>query len=511
MRVVVIGSGMAGLTAAAYLARDGHAVTLFEQFPTLGGVTATLRQDGFGWDLGPLLLEGFGPGEPAARALVELGVAGQVQLLRDDRALTFPDFRLRRPKDYAGPYWRREALKGLFPEDADGLDRYYRLYDRVMDLLALKRQIESADGPQALALKARVAFEYALLRPMAAWSAQRLLEHLFVRPELRAVFAGILADFVVRPSEFPALGIPAVNVETAFDRRIPLEGSSAGPHPSYHYILGGVGMLVAALAGEIRRNGGELYTGAPVRRVRVARGRVTGVEVEGAGPVTADLVVASGGAEELFYGLVGVRHLPTDLIETVEQIARMQSVFMVHLGIDFDPRPHQPEALCYHYGTYDIEGGVERCQAGVYHEGREGFVIYVPSRHSPELAPAGCHAVTVYTIAPDRLAEGSWADRREMLAARLVEHAERVIPGLDAHARTRVVLTPEDFRQRTHLARHSFGGLAPVIGRARPPHRTPIEGLWFVGAQSESAGGVSAVIDGARTVAAAIRAGGSKA
>lgn len=507
MRVVVIGSGMAGLTAAAYLARDGHAVTVFEQFTTLGGVTATLRQDGFGWDLGPLLLEGFGPGEPAARVLVELGLAGQVQLLRDDRALTFPDFRLRRPREYAGPYWRREALKALFPEDAAGLDRYYRLYNRVMDLRALQRQLDEAQGAQALALKARMALDAALVRPMAGWSAAQLLENLFTRPELRAVFSAILADFVVRPAEFPALGIPAVNVETAFDKRIPPDPTSAGPHPSYHYILGGCGTLVAALAGEVRRNGGELYTRAPVRRVRVEAGRATGVEVEGAGAMPADLVIASGGAEELFYGLVGVRHLQTDLIDTVEQIARMQSVFMVHLGIDLDPRPHQPDALCYHYGTYDVDAGVARCRSGDYHEGREGFVLYVPSRHSPELAPPGCHAVTIYTIAPDRLASGAWAEVRESMAERLVEHAERIVPGLRAHIRTRVVLTPEDFRLRTHLARHSFGGLAPVIGRARPPHRTPIEGLWFVGAQSESAGGVSAVMDGARKVAAAIRVG----
>ena len=65
MKAIIIGSGMAGLTAAAYLVRAGHQVTVYEQFSEIGGVTATLRQEGFGWDLGPLVLEGFGPGEPA--------------------------------------------------------------------------------------------------------------------------------------------------------------------------------------------------------------------------------------------------------------------------------------------------------------------------------------------------------------------------------------------------------------------------------------------------------------
>ena len=34
MKVVIIGSGMSGLTAGAYLAKAGHSVTIYEQFPT---------------------------------------------------------------------------------------------------------------------------------------------------------------------------------------------------------------------------------------------------------------------------------------------------------------------------------------------------------------------------------------------------------------------------------------------------------------------------------------------
>jgi len=47
------------------------------------------------------------------------------------------------------------------------------------------------------------------------------------------------------------------------------------------------------------------------------------------------------------------------------------------------------------------------------------------------------------------------------------------------------------------LKQHAFGGIAPIKGAWRVPHRTPISGLWFVGAQSESGGGVNAVIPAA--------------
>ncbi len=126
-------------------------------------------------------------------------------------------------------------------------------------------------------------------------------------------------------------------------------------------------------------------------------------------------------------------------------------------------------------------------------------MIYVPSLHSPELAPPGHHAVTVYTIAPNHLSEGSWSGRREELGDKLLAEAEKVMPGLRERSRVSVVLTPEDFRARTHTQHHSFGGAAPVMGSEGTPHRTPVSGLWFIGAQSQSRGGVANVMTGART------------
>jgi all-trans-retinol 13,14-reductase len=501
MRAVVIGSGMSGLTAAAYLSRAGHAVTVFEQFPQIGGVTATLSREGYGWDLGPLLLEGFGPGESADEILTELGVADRVRAVREDRGICFPDFALWKPEQYRGPYWRCERMKALFPGEEDGLDRYYRFYDQMMDVMALARRSEVATGVATLLQKLRAWLAFRKVKGMASWSAEKLLDHFFQRPELKAVFSGILADFVVLPSEFPGLGIPACNPETSFDRRIPLQLNRTGPRTGYHYVIGGIGKVVEALAGAISASGGKIETGVAIEKILIEDGKVTGVRFADGREVSADLVLASGGATETFYRLVGKEHLRQESVRGIEALQPMESVLMVHLGVDTDVGQHQPAALCYYYRSHDIEGSVQACREGRYHEGKDGFLIYVPSMHSPELAPPGHHAVTVYTIAPNRLREGSWEARREELADKLVEEAERFVPGLREHTRVRVVLTPEDFQQRTHLAHHAFGGISPVMGKTNPLHQTDVEGLWFIGAQSESGGGVLGVMKGARNVA----------
>jgi phytoene dehydrogenase-like protein len=497
-RAIVVGSGMAGLTAAAYLAREGCEVEVFEQDDHIGGVTATLRKEGFAWDLGPLMVEGFAPGEPVGKVLAELGCADRLELVRADRGIAFPDYRVFRPAEYLGPYWRREKLKEIFPQEAEGLDRYYRFYDTMLDLMTISRQAEEAGPLRALPLKLRMALMYRGVKQYETWNAQRVMDHFFSDDRLKAFFLGILADMVVLPSEFAGLGVPFVNQEPAFDNRMPAKVSAAGPRTTFQYVVGGCDKLVEAVASVIREKGGRLHTSRPVRRVLLEGDRVRGVELADGESKEADLVLVSGAAREAFFKLVGRETLPAEFAAKVDDVPLMESVFMVHVGVDMDPGPHQDVALNYYYNTYDLEGGVSRPRHGDYHEGKDGFLIYIPSFHSPSMAPPGQHAITVYTIAPNKL-EGGWEARRQEMTDKLLHEAEKIIPGLREHARVIVSMTPEDFGKRTYmLEHHSFGGLCPVMGKSGAPHRTPFKGLWFIGAQSESSGGVPNVILGAK-------------
>ena len=56
MRVAVIGSGLAGLSAACTLASRGYSVEVFEKNPWFGGKAALLQESGFRFDMGPTIL-----------------------------------------------------------------------------------------------------------------------------------------------------------------------------------------------------------------------------------------------------------------------------------------------------------------------------------------------------------------------------------------------------------------------------------------------------------------------
>lgn len=86
-RVAIVGGGLAGLSAAYELQRNGSAFTLYEQSHRLGGIVDTVRQDGFVIERGP---DGWVTEKPWARELaVELGLEDELITSNDHERITW--------------------------------------------------------------------------------------------------------------------------------------------------------------------------------------------------------------------------------------------------------------------------------------------------------------------------------------------------------------------------------------------------------------------------------------
>src|SRR3982750_2531065 len=86
-RVVIVGGGISGLSAAYYLSKAGIPSTIVESRPRLGGVIQTNRIDGCTLEAGP---DSFLSAKPAALELIrDLGLAGDVIGSNDHLRVTF--------------------------------------------------------------------------------------------------------------------------------------------------------------------------------------------------------------------------------------------------------------------------------------------------------------------------------------------------------------------------------------------------------------------------------------
>lgn len=275
--IVVIGAGLAGLSAACYLAGDGHQVTVVERDAIPGGRAGRIQRDGFTFDTGPTVMTMPGLLDDVVRA------AGQrLEDLLPMQRLD-PAYRARFADGSeilvrAGhEEMRAEIAATCGARDAAAFDDFVRwlreLYDLEMPHF-IDRNFDSVLGLMSSPVAAARLLGMGGFRRLGPVVADRFaderLRRLFT---FQAMYAGL------PPSR--ALAIYAV---------ITYMDSVQG----VFFPEGGMGAIPTAMATAAERAGVELRYGETVERVLTGpSGRVAGVEIAGGERVFADAVVCT--------------------------------------------------------------------------------------------------------------------------------------------------------------------------------------------------------------------------
>ncbi|MGD2132335.1 MAG: NAD(P)-binding protein, partial [Maricaulaceae bacterium] len=123
--VIVIGSGMGGMSAASALSRLGHKVLLLEQYDALGGLTHSFSRNGFRWDVGIHYLSWLAPGEWMAGVLNRL-CDTPIELASLGSVFDFLHIGDAEPLALSRPYEAQiRDLKDRFPGDTDAIDAWF--------------------------------------------------------------------------------------------------------------------------------------------------------------------------------------------------------------------------------------------------------------------------------------------------------------------------------------------------------------------------------------------------
>ncbi len=128
----------------------------------------------------------------------------------------------------------------------------------------------------------------------------------------------------------------------------------------------------------------------------------------------------------------------------------------------------------------------------------DGYEVVINSNACRELAPEGKASVTIlapadYNDFPERGTE-KYRRKKEKLAEMLIRKAEKVIPGLSRHIVVKEVATPKTFERYTSMPQGAIYAFDQSVDTKRPYFKTPIGGLYLVGASTFPGGGVEAAV-----------------
>jgi all-trans-retinol 13,14-reductase len=464
--VIVVGSGIGGLTAAALLAKRGLKVAVFEQHFKAGGYCTSwelgVRRGNehlkYVFDAGVHDVSGLGERGAIRNVMKRLDIEEEVDWHRMDHEYFLNGIHLRVPRD---PESLIVKLGELFPYECQAVAPFFSEMKSVYH--EMFADVEKTGG---VPLPAPRTVEEMLAYPSAhphlmKWMDRPFGEMLsaYFKDERLKQFLSALTGYRSDDPTVLTVGAMAPIFGYYFD---------GGYYPG-----GGSQKLADSLVSVITKHGGRIYLRTPVKRIVIEHGCAVGVELPDEQIQRAKVILSNADLKRTFFELVGSQHLPKKFGEMIKDAKSATSAFMVFLGVDFIP---------------DIESMGKLDEIGVMN----------PSKVDPTLAPQGHAAMTLIKLIPqdeaaswDRKAKG-YCQRKHTYADAMVAEAEKVIPNLGKHIIYRQEASPRTFERYTWATAGSIYGA--TWDSHRPPLKSPVPNLYLVGAGVFPGPGVEAVV-----------------
>lgn len=458
--VIVIGSGPGGMACAVRLAKAGVRTLLVEKNNVLGGKMITVSRDGHRFDLWP---HGQVPmsGSAFETLFRELGVESELHA-----CLTPEDRREVCSISYRASGWKEFHTVTLAQAREDATPFF--------DLWGLAEQ----DRVKAM----RFLTKMVMMPPEEVDALDDVTMHDFMsQHDVPYALYSYLA-FHSNASLAEPVDRVAASEQVKIMQQIAFQGGGGN-------YKGGFGHLIDVLAREYRRWGGQVLTRAPVERILVEEGRVTGVIADGQ-RFDAHVVVSSAGLQPTVLKLVGEEHFDPAYVRYVRGL---QPGWGFTSGRYFLKKDVLKLPMYVVYSD-DSWWNLERYQAVREGATPDEVILFavVPSNYDPEMSPPGKQVLVAGTICPPdpefREIEMLYRKMDEMIARlfpqawEAVEHADYDGPR-EISSATRESVVPG--------AGGECVGLASMVGQCgkhKPSPRSPIPGLYYAGADAGSAG-----------------------
>lgn len=496
--VVIIGAGVAGLTAAALLAKTGLSVCVLEAGAVGGGYLQGFRRKDFRFDTAIHWLNQYEPGGMICMTF---------DLLGNDYPQAVPQKRIKRYKgegfDYLltnNPDELKKQWQEEFPEDAEGLERFFAAAKKIgksfKEFGHIFRSEESMGFFERMNNK-RNLLKFALpfiphIRYNGPKNTPKGLNKYFKSPKLHRVFAS--------DSELLSCLVP-IGWAYYGDYQSPPKGGSQ--------------RITEWLTHVIRSFGYDVFYKCRVKQILVEDGESKGVVFDHRGTdytLKSKYVIAACDVETLYEKMLPAPAVPEKMKTRLRAAELYPSSVTVSIALDCPV-----EELGFNEEMVQISG------VGDPHEKHQDgdpntteICILAPSFRDPSLAPEGQGTMSLHmpalwdyeqqwmteTDADGTVTRGEkYKQLKERLADILIDRVEKMVaPGLRSHILFYDVATPVTHWRYSGNRGGTMMGAKP--GRANMQNKiahyqTPVKRLLLGGHWAELGGGVPIAVKAA--------------
>ncbi|HSX65913.1 NAD(P)/FAD-dependent oxidoreductase [Nocardioides sp.] len=498
---VIIGSGLGGSTAAAYLAAAGQRVLLLERYSVLGGSSHVFRRQGkWEFDCGVHYIGDCGPSGPVPTLLRGLALDDRINWLPLDPAghdtTLAPGLELRTPHGWDAYL---ANLVEAFPEDARGLRRF------VSVVRSLGESCDRSLTPTSSAEFAKAMKRAGAAATFAMAPYISLLIACGLKPRTILALSVQCGAMASTP-----LTIPTIVMANYFADFV---GGGAW------FPQGGGQMLSAGFAEVITSHGGQIRTNTGVEKILIEGGKVTGVRLDGGERIDAAAVVSGADIMRTYTDLVGLEHLPATYRQRVKHWRMARPLINGFFGVELDLST-TPNTNYFAIPSWDdatsllaLRRMVGEVTSGKGHTdgiawarefaARQPMFLQSSSQRDPanrQAAPVGHSVIEAQTLAPYNprlwgfddhdIASGgyrrdkTYLEVKKIITDGMFQRMEQAYPGSTSRIRLAELGSPasqERFVGNTGGSAYGLECRPSQSGPFRPGVRTPIPGLFLAG------------------------------
>lgn len=371
-KIIIIGSGIGGLTAGNLLAKKGYQVTIFESHNTPGGYTAGFWRKGFYFESGTLSFESS---NMIFKAMRELGVFDKIEFVKQQSRWVSADF--------DGAPETFDDFKNIFysayPDEKQKLDKYFKEVDKMVRafqpfMAEKKRLFDTISSGFNI---------FQIYRKYGNMRIGDFTDRFFPRDTVLNRF-------------FRNIGYPDMAAWI-------LGGAVVTLFYDYWTVKNGMQSWADALAEQFRNAGGELKLNAPVDKILIKDGKATGVFCDDK-THEADYVISACDYKKTFLKLLdSPSSIPSNLLEKIKTNAVSEGFFTVYLGLNLFHDRLQSYLKIPHVMYFDDQPGLD-----IHNSNDENYfdkcsiTLYSPSLMNPSLAPTGKSSLMLQAVTPYR-------------------------------------------------------------------------------------------------------------